>query len=149
MNLYALGAALLIGVLALWRIDAADSARLLAERDASRTAELLTDSRARVEEQGAVITDQREQAAKAVAADRLFRSLVQTIAKDGAATRQTLQDLKDHDQAVAEYLRGAVPAVYGVQFERPATTDPLAYKPGAAVRASAVPAASPPGNPGQ
>lgn len=149
MKVYALCAALLIGVLALWRIDAAESARVLAERDASHKTEQLAESKARGDEQAAVITDQRAQLDSAAQADRLFRSIAQTIAKDGAATRQTLQELKDNDQAVAEYLRGAVPVVYGVQFQRAATTDPLAYKPGAAVPASGMPAASAPGNPGQ
>lgn len=148
MNLYSLGAALLIGVLALWRIDAAESARDLAEQAATHKAEQLQASRARTLEQAGVIAEQRGQLAKAAEADRLFRSIAQTIAKDGAATRQTLKELKDNDQAVAEYLRGAVPAVYGVQFERPATTDPLAYKSGAALSAGGLPAAGPPGNPG-
>lgn len=149
MNYLSLMAALLAGVLALWRIDAAEGDRALAAQAVTHNAELLASERARTAEQSAVIADQHDQLARMTDADKAFRALAQTITRDGAATRQTLQELKENDQAVAEYLRGAVPAVYGVQFERPATTDPLAYRPGAAVRASAVPAASAPGNPGQ
>jgi len=149
MRVYALAAALLIGVLALWRIDAAESARALAEQTAQATADKLAAEQARTAEQSAVITDQREQMGRMTDADRAFRTLAQTIARDGAATRQTLQELKENDQAVAEYLRGAVPAVYGVQFARPETTDPAEYKPGRAVPAGGLPPAGTPGNPAQ
>lgn len=149
MRVYALVAALLIGVLALWRIDAAESARALAEQTAQATADKLAAEQARTAEQSAVITDQREQMGRMTDADRAFRTLAQTIARDGAATRQTLQELKENDQAVAEYLRGAVPAVYGVQFARPETTDPAEYKPGRAVPAGGLPPAGTPGNPAQ
>jgi len=149
MRLYALGAALLIGVLALWRIDAAESARVLAEQAVTHNAALLASEQARTAEQSAVIAGQREQMGRMTDADKAFRALAQTITRDGAATRQTLQELKENDQAVAEYLRGAVPAVYGVQFARPETTDPTEYKPGRAVPAGGLPPAGPPGNPGQ
>lgn len=149
MRVYALVAALLIGVLALWRIDAAESARALAEQTAKATAEQLTAEQARTAEQSAVIDGQREQMGRMTDADRAFRALAQTIARDGAATRQTLQELKENDQAVAEYLRGAVPAVYGVQFARPETTDPAEYKPGRAVPAGGLPPSGAPGNPAQ
>lgn len=149
MNLYALGAALLIGVLALWRIDAAENAQALAEQSVTHNAALLASEQARTAEQSALIADQRDQMGRMTDADKAFRALAQTITRDGAATRQTLQELKENDQAVAEYLRGAVPAVYGVQFERPATTDPRGYKPRAAVPAGGLPAASAAGNPEQ
>ena len=149
MRLYALGAALLIGVLALWRIDAAESARVLAEQAVTHNAALLASEQARTAEQSAVIAGQREQMGRMTDADKAFRALAQTITRDGAATRQTLQELKENDQAVAEYLRGAVPAVYGVQFARPETTDPTEYKPGRAVPAGGLPPSVPPGNPGQ
>lgn len=149
MRLYALGAALLIGVLALWRIDAAESARVLAEQAVTHNAALLAVEQARTAEQSAVIADQRDQMGRMTDADKAFRALAQTITRDGAATRQTLQELKENDQAVAEYLRGAVPAVYGVQFARPETTDPVEYKPGRAVPAGGLPPAGPAGNPAQ
>jgi len=149
MNLYALGAALLIGVLALWRIDAAENAQALAEQSVTHNAALLASEQARTAEQSELIADQRDQMGRMTDADKAFRALAQTITRDGAATRQTLQELKENDQAVAEYLRGAVPAVYGVQFERPATTDPLDYKPRAAVSAGGLPASSAAGNPEQ
>lgn len=149
MNYLSLMAALLIGVLALWRIDAAESDRDLAAQVVTHNAELLASEKARTAEQSALIVDQREQMGRMTDADKAFRALAQTITRDGAATRQTLQELKENDQAVAEYLRGAVPAVYGVQFARPETTDPAEYKPGRAVPAGGLPPAVPPGNPGQ
>ncbi len=149
MSVYAWGAALLIGVLALWRIDAAESSRALAEQSAAAATESRDAYRSRALEQAGVIAEQREQMGRMTDADKAFRALAQTITRDGAATRQTLQELKENDQAVAEYLRGAVPAVYGVQFARPETTDPTEYKPGRAVPAGGLPPAVPPGNPGQ
>jgi uncharacterized protein YaaR (DUF327 family) len=149
MNLYALGAALLIGVLALWRINAAENAQALAEQTVTHNAALLASEQARTAEQSEVIAAQREQMGRMTAADTAFRALSQTIARDGAATRQTLQELKENDQAVAEYLRGAVPVVYGVQFARPETTDPAEYNPGRAVPAGGLPPAGAPRDPGQ
>lgn len=149
MRLYALGVALLIGVLALWRIDAAESGRALAEQSAQAATESRDAYQARALEQAGVIYEQRAQMARMTDADKAFRALAQTINRDGAATRQTLQELKENDQAVAEYLRGAVPAVYGVQFARPETTDPAEYKPGRAVPAGGLQPAGPPGNPAQ
>lgn len=149
MNPYVLAAALLIGVLALWRIDAAENAQAMAEQAGAHNAELLASEQARTAEQSALIADQREQMGRMTDADKAFRALAQTITRDGAATRQTLQELKENDQAVAEYLRGAVPAVYGVQFARPETTDPAEYKPGRAVPAGGLPPAGAPGSPAQ
>lgn len=149
MNYLSIMAALLIGALALWRIDAAESGRALAEQAVTHNAELLASEQARTIEQSAVIAGQREQMGRMTDADKAFRALAQTIARDGAATRQTLQELKENDQVVAEYLRGAVPAVYGVQFARPETTDPAQYKPGGTLPAGGLPPAGTPGGAGQ
>jgi len=132
-------ALLVVGVIVLvlgaWRIERLTSALDLAELAASHAGNQLAGERDRMAEQAAVIAEQRAQLNEGRAADQLFRTLSQTIVKDGDVTRHALQELKKHDQAVAEYLRGAVPAVYGVQFERPETTDPAQYTSRAAMPA--------------
>lgn len=141
MRLIPWGIALLVVALALWRIEAVDSARALAEQASSNAADLLTAEQQRTAEQAGVIADQRTQLKQAQTADRLFRSLAQTIARDGDVTRNALQELKENDQAIADYLAGAVPPAYGVQFARPETTDPTQYKPGAALPPGGLPPA--------
>lgn len=149
MKLIPWGIALLVVALALWRIEAVDSARALAEQASSNAGDLLAAEQQRTEEQAGVIADQRAQLKQAQTADRLFRSLAQTIAKDGDVTRNALQELKENDQAIADYLAGAVPAAYGVQFARPETTDPTQYKPGAALPTGGLPPARTPADTGQ
>ncbi|WP_095052198.1 hypothetical protein [Pseudomonas sp. Irchel s3b2] len=149
MRLIPWGIALLVAALALWRIEAVDSARALAEQASSNVSEQLTTERQRTAEQAGVIDDQRTQLKQAQAADRLFRSLAQTIARDGDVTRNALQELKENDQAIADYLAGVVPAAYGVQFARPETTDPTQYKPGATLPAGGLSPAGTPGGAGQ
>ncbi|VVN67540.1 hypothetical protein PS726_00191 [Pseudomonas fluorescens] len=143
------GIALLVTVLALWRIEVADSARTLAEQASSNAGEKLKAEQQRTAEQAGVIADQRAQLKQAQAADRLFRSLAQAIAKDGDVMRHALQELKENDQAIADYLVAAVPAAYGVQFARPETTDPTQYKPGTDLPAGGLPSAGTPADTGQ
>lgn len=143
MNLLPWAVVLLAGVLGLWRVEVADSARALAvqaEQEAVARQNIAED---RIAEQAAMIIDQRKQVISLTAADVVFRQLSQAIDRDGTATRRTLQELKQNDQAVTEYLRGAVPVAYGMQFARPETTDPSQYKPGPGVSAGGVPPASP------
>lgn len=149
MKLIPWGVALLVAALALWRIEAVDSARALAEQAGSNVSIQLTAEQQRTAEQAGVIADQRAQLKQVQAADRLFRSLAQTIAKDGDVTRNALQELKENDQAIADYLAGAVPVAYGVQFARPETTDPTQYKPSPDLPAGGLPPASATGGVGQ
>jgi hypothetical protein len=139
----------LVATLVLWRIEAVSSARDLAELTASTTATQLAAEQARTAEQAGVIDGQRKQLSQTQAADRLFRSLATTIAKDGDVTRNALLELKENDQAIADYLAGAVPPAYGVQFARPETTDPTQYKPDATLPAGGLPPAGTPGGAGQ
>ena len=124
-------ALLVFGIIVLalqaWCIERLTSARDLAQSAVSHMEIQLAAEQDRTAEQALVIDEQIAQLEQGRAADQLFRTLAQTIVKDGDVTRNALQELKKHDQAVAEYLRGAVPAVYGVQFERPETTDPTQY----------------------
>lgn len=149
MKLIPWGIALLVAALALWRIEAMDSARALAEQASSNVGNQLAAEQQRTAEQAGVIAEQRAQLKQAQTADRLFRTLAQTIAKDGDVTRNALQELKENDQAIADYLAGVVPPAYGVQFARPETTDPTQYKPDATLPAGGLPPAGTPGGAGQ
>lgn len=109
------------------------SARDLVQIEVRALAEQLAAEQDRTAKQAFMLTEQRTQLDQTHAADQMFRMLSQTIARDGAVTRNALLELKKHDQAVAEYLRSVVPAAYGMQFERPKTTDPAEYRSGAAM----------------
>lgn len=62
------------------------------------------------------------------------------IGADTAALSADLQELKRHDQTVADYLLGAVPAAVGVRWQRAASSDPDTYRQaGGAMPANAVP----------
>lgn len=139
----------LIAVLALWRIDAVDSSRELEALRADGLQTQLVESALRVTEQSKVIQAQTTAMADASQASRLFQSLTQTIQRDGQATRQTLAEIKANDKAVADYLLLPVPAAYGVQFSRPATYDPSAYRHTRAMPIGGVPTASAPASAGQ
>ncbi|EOG5640774.1 hypothetical protein ACRCP3_26890 [Pseudomonas aeruginosa] len=130
-----------------WMVDRAEGAKALAESSAAHLAKTLESERERGKFLTQVIDEQRAQLGRMTEAAQLFRTLTQKIDKDTAAMRRTLQELKENDQAVAEYLRGAVPDVYGVQFARPETIDPAEYQPGRAVPAGGMPPAGPPGDP--
>lgn len=54
---------------------------------------------------------------------------------------KTLQELVKNDKAIQKYMAATVPAKLGVQYERPATTDPTQYGPSGSVRSNPVPAA--------
>lgn len=140
-----LGVALVIA-LAVWRIDAVSNDRDAQALRADSFETQLAESALRVTEQSKIIQAQAVAMQDAAQSSRLFQSLTQTIQRDGQATRQTLAEIKANDKAVADYLLGAVPAVYGVQFARPATYDPAAYRPGA-VPAGGLPAARAAGDP--
>lgn len=136
-----LGLALVVA-LALFGVSSMDSKLDLEKQHSAGLQQRLGDSALRVTEQAAVIQSQQAAMADATEASRLFSTLTQTIQRDGKATRQTLAEIKAHDQAVADYLRSPVPAAYGVQFTRPATTDPAAYRYSGSLPAGGVPAAS-------
>lgn len=53
--------------------------------------------------------------------------------------QKTLQELVKNDKAIQKYMAAAVPPKLGVQYQRPATTDPTQYGPGGSVRPDAVP----------
>jgi hypothetical protein len=54
----------------------------------------------------------------------------------------TLQELIKNDKAIRDYMRMAVPANLGLQYERKATTDPTKYGPSGSLPSNSVPSAS-------
>lgn len=59
---------------------------------------------------------------------RRNRELLQTIAGQSRAQSRALQELKQNDKTIADYLRTGVPADLGRLYQRTATTDPSAYR---------------------
>lgn len=78
------------------------------------------------------------------------QAAMQAIGAGTAALATDLQELKRHDQTVADYLLGAVPTAVGVRWQRAASTDPSTYrKTGGAMPANAVPTPRARVDPGQ
>lgn len=94
---------------------------------ADRAERALADSQLLIERQAAVLAEQQKQIGQITALDQRMRALEQTITRNAQAQSRALEELKRHDQAVADYLAAAVPAALGGLYERPETTDPAAY----------------------
>lgn len=73
------------------------------------------------------------------------RKTEQTLSRQGEQLARDLEELKRTDETVEPYLRGLVPVAVGLRYERPETTDPIAYRQGGGVRTGAVPAVGAPG----
>ncbi|KIC79710.1 hypothetical protein RR51_25205 [Pseudomonas sp. C5pp] len=64
----------------------------------------------------------------------------QSIGAGTAGLANELQELKRHDQTIADYLRGTVPVAVGMRWQRSASTEPGTYRQtGGAMPANAVP----------
>ena len=70
------------------------------------------------------------------------RELLQTIAGQSRAQSRALQELKQNDETISEYLRSAVPAELGRLYQRAATTDPSTYRQSSIVQSDTVPTSS-------
>lgn len=90
-----------------------------------------------------LIRDQQLQIIEITENERRNRELLQTIAGQSRAQSRALQELKQNDETIAEYLRTAVPVELGRLYQRTATTDPSAYRQPASVPANTVHSASP------
>lgn len=130
----------IIGVSAAWRVDNY-KARVKTQ---DQVIENLQDSIKRDQQ---TLTEER---AWAKNREEVIGALLQ-IGKDMQVMREevdlqnreqqkTLQELVRNDKAIQKYMAAAVPPKLGVQYERPATTDPTQYRPGGGVRADPVPA---------
>jgi LysB family phage lysis regulatory protein len=109
---------------------------------ADRAEQALADSQQLVERQANVLAEQQKQIGQVTALDQRMRALEQTVNRNAQAQSRALEELKRHDQAVADYLAAAVPAALGRLYERPETTDPAAYHSQTVLPADPVPAAS-------
>lgn len=140
-------ALILLGAALAWwglspRID------LQAQR-ADRAELSLADAERMVDLQAGVLAEQQRQIGQVTELDRQFRKLTQDIHQSAAAQAAAIEELKRHDQAVADYLRNPVPAALGRLYERPETTDPRTYRMPTGVPAGGVPVAGAPGGGGQ
>lgn len=91
-----------------------------------------------------LIRDQQLQIIEITENERRNRELLQTIAGQSRAQSRALQELKQNDETITEYLRAAVPADLGRLYQRAGTTNPSAYRQSPELRIDSVPAASTP-----
>lgn len=90
---------------------------------------------------------------RALASNQSLQSTLSRIDRQGQQLRtlldgqsnqinRNLEELKRSDKAIMDYFSGPVPAAVGLRYARNATTDPAAYRSGAAVQPGPVPAAA-------
>lgn len=75
-----------------------------------------------------LIRDQQLQILDITENERRNRELLQTIAGQSRAQSRALQELKQNDETITEYLRGAVPVDLGRLYQRTGGTDPADYR---------------------
>ena len=132
-----LALALLGAVLVWWGL----SPRIDLQAQRADRAELsLADAERMIGLQAGVLAEQQRQIGQVTELDRQFRKLTRDIHQNAAAQAAAIEELKRHDQEVADYLRTPVPAALGRLYERPETTDPAAYVMPTGVSAGGVPA---------
>lgn len=146
LNVNALHVVALVALLgALWAVDhtrgenarQADQITSL-QRDASRDQQLIAD-------QAKALAGQQALQGELSKISAATRKTEQALARQSAQLARDLEELKRTDETVEPYLRGLVPVAVGLRYERPETTDPLAYRQGGGVRTGAVPAVGAPG----
>ena len=115
--------------------------------DAAETA--ASDAQRLVELQAGVLAEQQRQIGAVDEIHKRMRLLEQAVSTNARAQSAAFEELRRNDQVVAEYLRGPVPAGLGRLYERPATTDPGAYRSPSILPAGGVSAASTAGGAGQ
>lgn len=139
LMMYAIGALVVAGLtwwlVAVPRIELAELGQAVADTKVIEL-QLLNDQRTDL------IRDQQLQILDITENERRNRELLQTIAGQSRAQSRALQELKQNDETIADYLRAAVPADLGRLYQRTATTDPGAYRQPPEVRIDPVPAAS-------
>lgn len=140
-------ALILLGAALAWR-GLSPSIDLQAQR-ADRAELSLADAERMVDLQAGVLAEQQRQIGQGTELDRQFRKITRDIHQNAAAQAAAIEELKRHDQEVADYLRTPVPAALGRLYERPETTDPRAYRMPTGVPAGGVPVAGAPGGGGQ
>lgn len=115
---------------------------LQAER-AGHAEQSLAEARQLIDLQAGVLATQQDQIGTITEIERQMRALGQDISRNAQDHSRAIEELKQNDQVVADYLHGVVPAALGRLYERPETTDPAAYRTQGRVPAGSVPATGP------
>lgn len=121
----------LVVILALW---SADHSRK--DRDAAlQTANSLKIERdsldARNRELAGVLADNAVLQDQINEITRISQQLNMSLDHQSSVNNRNLEELKRNDKKIADYMGSTVPTVLGLQYARPETTDPLAYRAGA------------------
>lgn len=101
----------------------------------------LVETQQMIEAQARVLSGQQDQISRMLGVERQLQQLAQVISHNTRQQSRAIEELKRNDQAIADYLRTAVPADLGLLYARPSTTDPAAYRADSAVPFGAVPSA--------
>src|SRR5690606_23267960 len=116
--------------------------RIDRQADRADRAEIsLADAERMISLQAGVLAEQQRQIGQVTELDLQFRKLTQDIQQNAADHAAAIEELKRHDQAVADYLRNPVPTALGRLYQRPATTDPAHYRGAPELPADGLPAA--------
>ncbi|MNJ71461.1 hypothetical protein D3C77_680050 [compost metagenome] len=102
-----------------------------------------------IQQQGDTLQAVQVQAEQVNEISRNIAKLRQDVARYNSAQDKALEELRQNDKNVEEYLRGPVPAALGRLYERPETTDPAAYGSPAVMRAGPLPTTGQAGGSGQ
>lgn len=109
---------------------------------AEQAEQALQESRELIDLQAGVLEEQQRQIGQIAALEQQLRVINQAVTRNAQAQSRALEELKRHDQTVADYLSAAaVPVELGRLYQRPETTDPGAYRGPDPLPADPVPAA--------
>lgn len=135
-----LGAALAV-VGALWLSDhSAQVAKLAMEQNATlrKSVEVSEANNATLKE---ALLDQQALRVVLGLIDTRTRSIYSTLDGQAAQLNRSLAELKRTDEKTNAYLAELIPVALGLRYQRPETTDPVAYRASAVVQPGAVPSA--------
>ncbi|QLG96723.1 hypothetical protein HZF02_32925 (plasmid) [Pseudomonas yamanorum] len=128
---WAVGLAFVV-ILSLWSADHMRQS----EAAAVKRADTLEEERDRLAayntDLSAALTSQAVLQSQITEISRATQLLNTNLNKQSTFINRNFEELKRNDKQIADYLGGSVPGDLGVQYARPETTDPLAYRAGAA-----------------
>ena len=96
-----------------------------------------------IEVQAAVLAGQQEEISRIAEIGRRVQALQQQVGTNARNQSREFEELKRHDETIAEYLGLSVPSGLGMLYARQETTDTAAYRTPAAVQPDTVPAPGP------